>query len=125
MEWFLQQKKEMIISDQWGKKIKKPAIWAHRGCSARYPENTLLSFEKAAQINGIKGIELDVQMTKDDQLVVIHDERLDRTTTGTGYVKDYTFAQIRALAITPPDKEDHMRVQVICMCLHLLRFLLF
>ena len=101
MEWFLQQKKEMIISDQWGEKIKKPAIWAHRGCSARYPENTLLSFEKAAQINGIKGIELDVQMTKDDQLVVIYDERLDRTTTGTGYVKDYTFAQIRALAITP------------------------
>lgn len=93
-------KKEMIISDQWGKN-KKPAIWAHRGCSARYPENTLLSFEKAAQINGIKGIELDVQMTKDDQLVVIYDERLDRTTTGTGYVKDYTFAQIRALAITP------------------------
>lgn len=101
MEWFLQQKKEIIMSDQWGKNIKKPAIWAHGGCSAMYPENTLLSFEKAAQIKGIKGIELDVQMTKDDQLVVIHDERLDRTTTGAGYVKDYTFAQIRALAITP------------------------
>ena len=40
-------------------------IWAHRGCSQMYPENTLLAFEKAAEIKGLTGIELDIQLTKD------------------------------------------------------------
>lgn len=40
-------------------------IWAHRGCSQRYPENTLLAFEKAMDIPGLAGIELDIQMTRD------------------------------------------------------------
>ena len=77
-----------------------PIITSHRGYSSAAPENTLPAFQLAID-HGSDRAELDVQMTKDDQLVVIHDERLDRTTTGTGYVKDYTFAQIRALAITP------------------------
>lgn len=46
-------------------------IWAHRGCSQRYPENTLLAFEKAAAIQNLEGIELDIQLTKDGELVVI------------------------------------------------------
>lgn len=74
-------------------------LWAHRGCSQRHPENTLLSFEKAAEIPGLTGIELDIQMTKDGSLVVIHDERVDRTTEGTGNVKDYTLSEIRKLHI--------------------------
>ena len=74
-------------------------IWAHRGCSQRYPENTLLAFEKAAQINGLVGIELDIQLSKDGQMVVIHDEKVDRTTDGTGYVRDYTLAELKALHI--------------------------
>lgn len=74
-------------------------IWAHRGCSQRYPENTIMAFEKAAQIDGLTGIELDIQMTKDDEIVVIHDERVDRTTSGTGYVRDFTYLQIRQLGI--------------------------
>ena len=63
-------------------------IWAHRGCSQRYPENTQLAFEKAMELTHLEGIELDVQLTRDDELVVIHDERVDRTTEGIGYVKD-------------------------------------
>lgn len=59
-------------------------IWAHRGCSQRYPENTMLAFEKAAELKGLTGIELDIQLTKDGEIVVIHDERVDRTTEGTG-----------------------------------------
>ena len=59
-------------------------IWAHRGCSQRYPENTMSAFEKAAQLQGLAGIELDIQMTKDGQIVVIHDERWT-ITDGTGY----------------------------------------
>lgn len=74
-------------------------IWAHRGCSQRYPENTLLAFEKAAGIRNLTGIELDIQLTKDGELVVIHDERVDRTTEGMGFVRDYTLAELRKLHI--------------------------
>lgn len=74
-------------------------IWAHRGCSQMYPENTLLAFEKAAEIDNLTGIELDIQLTRDGELVVIHDERLDRTTEGNGYVKDYTLSEIKRLHI--------------------------
>lgn len=74
-------------------------IWAHRGCSQMYPENTLLSFEKAMNIEGLMGIELDVQLTKDGELVVIHDERVDRTTEGMGYVRDYILKDLSKLHI--------------------------
>lgn len=80
-------------------------LWAHRGCSQRYPENTLLAFEKAAAINDLTGIELDIQLTKDGEIVVIHDERVDRTTEGIGAVKDYTLAQIRKLHIWAGDNK--------------------
>ena len=74
-------------------------IWAHRGCSQRYPENTLLAFEKAAGIKGLTGIELDIQLTRDGHMVVCHDEKVDRTTDGTGYVRDYTLAELKDLRI--------------------------
>ena len=71
-------------------------VIAHRGYSGKYPENTMLSFQKAVEA-GCDGIELDVQTTKDGVVVVIHDERVDRTTDGEGFVKDYTFEEIRKL----------------------------
>lgn len=74
-------------------------IWAHRGCSQKYPENTLLALEKAAKLKGLTGVELDIQLTKDGELVVIHDERVDRTTEGIGYVKDFTLSEIKRLHI--------------------------
>ncbi|QHZ47597.1 glycerophosphodiester phosphodiesterase [Bacillus sp. NSP9.1] len=69
-------------------------IFAHRGASGTFPENTMTAFEHAAAL-GADGIELDVQMTKDGRLVVIHDEKLDRTTSLTGYVKDYTYQDLK------------------------------
>ena len=54
---------------------------AHRGYSARYPENTLVAFAKAVEA-GADMIELDVRLSKDRRLVVIHDERIDRTSDG-------------------------------------------
>ena len=78
-------------------------IWAHRGCSQRYPENTLLAFERAAAIQNLTGIELDIQLTKDQELVVIHDERVDRTTEGIGFVRDYTLTQLKKLHIYADD----------------------
>ena len=79
-------------------------VWAHRGCSQRYPENTLLAFEKAAAVHGLTGIELDIQLTRDGEMVVIHDERVDRTTEGMGYVRDYTLSRIKKLHIYADDK---------------------
>lgn len=68
-------------------------IYAHRGFSEKYPENTMLAFEKAAE-TGCDGIELDVQLTRDGKLVVIHDETIDRTTDGTGLVRNYTYKEL-------------------------------
>ena len=76
------------------KKKDTPLVWAHRGASAYAPENTLEAFRLAIE-QGADGIELDVQLTKDDVLVVIHDEWLDRTSDGKGWVKDYTFEELR------------------------------
>lgn len=69
-------------------------IFAHRGASGTFPENTMAAFKHAAAI-GADGIELDVQMAKDGRLVVIHDEKLDRTTSLKGYVKDLTYEEIK------------------------------
>ncbi len=76
-------------------------IWAHRGCSLKYPENTIEAFEAAAKLPGIYGIELDVQLSKDDQLVVIHDETLERTTARFGNVKDFTFTEMERFSKIP------------------------
>ena len=67
--------------------------FAHRGFSGKYPENTMLAFEKAVEI-GADGAELDVQLTKDGEVVIIHDETIDRTTDGKGYVVDYTYEEL-------------------------------
>lgn len=71
-------------------------VAAHRGYPARYPENTLPSFEAAARL-GVDQIETDVRITKDGELVCIHDTTVDRTTNGSGKVCDYTLAELRAL----------------------------
>ena len=74
-------------------------IWAHRGCSRMYPENTLLAFEKAAAVQGLTGIELDIQLTRDGRMVVCHDERVDRTTDGTGEVRGFSLSELKRLRI--------------------------
>jgi len=74
----------------------KPELIAHRGGPAYAPENTLAAFRNAIEI-GADRLEMDVQMTKDGELVVIHDETVDRTTNGTGHVANLTLAEIRTL----------------------------
>lgn len=78
----------------------KMNIWAHRGCCYRYPENTLPAFSAAAKLPGLTGIELDIQLTKDGEMVVIHDEKVDATTTAVGAVKDFTLEELQAMQIT-------------------------
>ena len=69
---------------------------SHRGASGYAPEHTLISYDMGEKMHG-DYIELDLQMTKDGQLIAMHDEKVDRTTNGTGYVKDMTLAEIKEL----------------------------
>ena len=71
-------------------------IYGHRGARFEAPENTIPGFAYARSL-GLKAVEFDIRMTRDDQLVVIHDGTVDRTTDGTGRVCDLTFDQIREL----------------------------
>ena len=74
--------------------MSKPLIIAHRGAMGTAPENTAASFEKAIA-EGADGVELDVHLSKDGHLVVIHDESIDRTSNGKGMVKDMTLEELR------------------------------
>lgn len=69
---------------------------AHRGASGYAPENTLAAFDKAVEMQA-DYIEIDVQLSKDDLPVVIHDDTLDRTTNGTGNISAHTFQELRSL----------------------------
>lgn len=71
-------------------------VAAHRGWCAKYPENTMPAFRAALEI-GVDQLETDVRITKDGELVLIHDATVDRTTNGTGKVCDYTLEELRAL----------------------------
>nr|WP_138416820.1 glycerophosphodiester phosphodiesterase [Aquibacillus sediminis] len=74
----------------------KTDIFAHRGASKYAPENTMPAFNLAYQM-GAEGIETDVQLTKDDIPVLIHDENVRRTSNGTGFVQDYTLRELQQL----------------------------
>lgn len=69
-------------------------VAAHRGWKSSYPENTLLAFQKALEL-GVDMIELDLRLSKDGIVVVIHDATLDRTTNGSGMVSSHTLAELK------------------------------
>ena len=73
-----------------------PLNFAHRGASARAPENTLEAFRLAAE-DGAGGLETDVHVTRDGHVVAIHDDTVDRTTDGSGFVRGMTLAELRSL----------------------------
>ena len=75
---------------------KRPWVIGHRGAPRAAPENTLSSFELAIQ-QGADLVELDLHLSADKQLIVIHDDTVDRTTDGTGQVGDLSFAELRDL----------------------------
>jgi glycerophosphoryl diester phosphodiesterase len=76
--------------------MPKSGISAHRGASTSHPENTLPAFREAIRL-GAHQIELDVYLTKDKHLVIMHDSTVDRTTDGTGKIADLTLAEIKQL----------------------------
>jgi len=71
-------------------------LFGHRGAAGEAPENTLGGFAHAWEA-GVRAFELDVHLSKDDQLVVIHDRTLERTTDGTGLVSDHTAEELHSL----------------------------
>lgn len=86
-----------------GKNKAMPKIWAHRGCCTLYPENTLEAFRAAAELDGITGIELDIQLTSDGEMVVFHDENLRRVSHIDRNVRGCTLAEIKNIAIPAND----------------------
>ena len=71
-------------------------VAAHRGNSKYFPENTILGFREALKLP-VDQLEIDLHMTKDGRIILMHDHKVDRTTNGTGLIRDYTFDEIRAL----------------------------
>src|ERR687898_2309819 len=86
----LRKQESRTVRDDW------PTNFAHRGDSTRVPENTLEAFRMAVEA-GAGGLELDVHLTRDGHVVVIHDETVDRTTGGTGAVAEMTLDELRGL----------------------------
>lgn len=76
--------------------LSQPVLFAHRGASAHAPENTIAAFELALTQQA-DAIELDVKLSADGQVVVIHDTTVDRTTNGRGHVRDLSLAELRTL----------------------------
>ena len=74
--------------------LKSQLSIAHRGYSGEYPENTMLSFEEAVR-QKVQYLELDVRMSQDDSIMVIHDKTLDRTTNGKGEINSFTYAELK------------------------------
>lgn len=72
---------------------KKPIVFAHRGASGTHPENTMAAFKEALRL-GAGGIELDVHMTRDGEVVIIHDETANRTTSGSGWIEKLTAEEL-------------------------------
>ena len=86
--------------------LDRPLNFGHKGASYEAPENTLPAFLLAADM-GADGIELDVQLSADDEVVVIHDFTLDATTNGSGRVAGCTLAELKiCLLYTSPSPRD-------------------
>ena len=86
----------------------KPRLFAHRGASGEAPENTMAAFQRAVAL-GIQYVELDVRASQDGQILVMHDETIERTTNGVGPVPEYSLAalqQLDCLLYTSPSPRD-------------------
>lgn len=100
--WAQQSRLDFILEKLYdGGKSDYVMIFAHRGDWRNAPENSIQAYQNCIDA-GFDGIEVDVQMTKDSVLVMMHDKTLDRTTTGKGPVSDYTLAELKELYLRNP-----------------------
>ena len=72
-------------------------VYGHRGLPSKAPENTIASFKAASEVEGINWLELDVAITKDEQLIIIHDDYLERTTNMSGEITELNYDEIKDL----------------------------
>lgn len=79
--------------------MKKPLLLSHRGFSGTYPENSPLAFRMAVEKTNADGIESDVHISKDGELVIFHDASVERTSNGTGLIRDHTYEELLSLDI--------------------------
>lgn len=86
-------------------------IFGHRGFAGCFPENTLLSFQEALK-SGATGLECDVQLSSDGEIMVFHDETLQRITGEEGYLKDYTASQLRKLDVGSHKMQEYKGLQI-------------
>lgn len=93
----------MNAHDLWYANDHHIPVLGHRGIAAQYPENTLLSFEAAIDL-GVDLIEFDINMTRDGQLVVIHDNDIARTSDHAGLTRDFTLAELKSFDFGYPAK---------------------
>ena len=89
-----QESAKTLVVDLKSHETKKVLVVAHRGDWRNAPENSLQAFQNCIAM-GVDMIEIDLKMTKDNQLVIMHDNTIDRTTDGKGKVSDYTLAELR------------------------------
>lgn len=83
-----------------------PIILAHRGGSLLAPENSMAAFKKAAEL-GVHGFEIDIRLTKDEEIIVFHDDYINRTTDGEGLVSDMTYAELKELDLGYHYKDEN------------------
>ncbi|MEB7038422.1 glycerophosphodiester phosphodiesterase [Staphylococcus gallinarum] len=83
------------MTDQKPRSLDDIKLIAHRGLSTQYPENTRVAFEAALESNEVDILEIDIHKTIDDQLVVIHDPSIDRTSNGTAKIKNNTLEELQ------------------------------
>jgi glycerophosphoryl diester phosphodiesterase len=102
--------------------IIDPPVFAHRGASRYAPENTLAAFIKAKEL-GIRWLEFDVMLTSDEQVVVIHDETINRTTDRHGYVTDLNYNELKQLDAGSwfNPSYSHARIPLLSEVIHFLR----
>lgn len=101
--------------------MRKMNVWAHRGASGYMPENTMEAFELAVEQNA-DGIELDVQLSKDGEMVILHDETVNRVTDGRGMVKDFSLQELKELRVqTKHTKKGTYRIPTLKEVLDLMK----
>ena len=94
--------------------VDKAEVYAHRGANDRFNESTLTAYKIAAQ-DEVDALELDLRMTKDGELVVMHDNTIDRTTNGSGEVSEYTFEELMKFETVEVFQHEEKREAILAL----------
>ena len=109
------------MKNYWTQSEENIFVAAHRGFSAKYPENTMAAFRAAIEL-GVDQIETDVRITKDGVLVLVHDGMVDRTSNGTGVVHDMTYAELMELDFGSWKGEEFKGEKIVTLRTNVVKF---